>query len=524
MKLKSSKRVQIGVLPAALFFLAAGLVLAPGSLTAAVDYQRSALVPPKVPREFRGVWIATVANIDWPSKPGLSTAQQKQELIRILDRARQLGLNAVVFQVRPQCDAMYASSIEPWSEYLTGTMGQPPSPYYDPLAFAIEQAHQRGLELHAWFNPYRALHFSSKSPLAPNHVIRTHPEFVKRYGKYRWLDPGIPGVQDYSLSVVMDVVRRYDIDGVHFDDYFYPDRTGPGPDADFPDDASWRKYGGWARREGLSRDDWRRENVNRFIERVYRSIKSVKPWVKFGVSPRGIWRPGYPRQIKGNDAYSTIYADSRKWLRNGWVDYLSPQLYWPIESRDQSFGALLHWWAEQNIRGRHLWPGLAVAGADRWRPDEIPDQIRLARREPGVTGYICYSAKWLMRNNHLTEALRRLNAQPALVPASPWLSRERPERPAVFLTGGHELQLMLGKPSQRRETRWWLIQTRTAGRWKTEILPGQESLKRIGTARPDVIAVTLVNRAGVASRPVVFQIRNSNHASPKPAHQYRGRN
>lgn len=219
------------------------------------------LAPPEPMREFRGAWIATVANIDWPSKPGLPVAQQKAELIALLDRAAQLHFNAIIFQVRPACDAMYASSLEPWSEYLTGTQGQAPEPFYDPLAFAIEEAHKRGLELHAWFNPYRARHLKAKSPVAPNHISQTHPEWVRKYGGQLWLDPGEPGVREHILRVVLDVVNRYDVDGVQFDDYFYPtpEKDADGHEIDFPDEASWKKYG---EATGLSRDDWRRENVN----------------------------------------------------------------------------------------------------------------------------------------------------------------------------------------------------------------------------------------------------------------------
>src|SRR5712671_2622989 len=228
-------------------------------------YRSSSVTPPKPDREFRAAWIATVANIDWPSKQGLSSAEQKTELIAILDRAAQLKLNALIFQVRPACDALYTSQIEPWSEYLTGVMGKAPEPFYDPLAFVIEEAHKRAIELHAWFNPYRAHHNSSKSIVSANHISKTHPQMVRQYGKYLWLDPGEKEVQDYSLSVVMDVVKRYDVDGVHFDDYFYPykEPDSSGADLDFPDEASWKRFGAGRR---LSREDWRRENVNEFIE------------------------------------------------------------------------------------------------------------------------------------------------------------------------------------------------------------------------------------------------------------------
>ena len=446
----------------------AAAFFAPAFVAGAVGYQPSALVPPGTLREFRGVWVATVGNIDWPSKPGLTTAQQKRELIEILDHAAQLKLNAVLLQVRPACDALYASPIEPWSEYLTGTMGKAPQPFYDPLAFAVEEAHRRGLELHAWFNPYRALHFTSKSQIAPNHVSKTHPDLVRKYGNYLWLDPGEPGVRDYTLSVVMDVVKRYDIDGVHFDDYFYPDRRDSGADSDFPDEASWKKYLASASGARMSREDWRRENVNAFVERVYDSIKAVKPWVKFGISPRGIWRPGYPPQIKGMDAWGNVYADSRKWLANGWLDYFTPQLYWPIESKEQSFGALLKWWSQQNTKGRDLWPGLNATRANQWRPDEIPDQIRRARNQPGITGYVCYNASSLFRNESLSTTLEQeINVQPALVPALSWLHAGAPAKPALYLSGftRGNLQLWMGKLSQDAQSRWWLLQTRSNGTW-----------------------------------------------------------
>ncbi|HXT12086.1 MAG TPA: family 10 glycosylhydrolase [Candidatus Angelobacter sp.] len=491
------------------FFLAA-LLLFPAWGCVATTYQNSSLLPPPVEREFRGVWIATVANIDWPSKPGLPTAQQKAELISLLNRAAQAKLNAVIFQVRPACDAMYPSAIEPWSEYLTGAMGKPPEPFYDPLQFAIEEAHKRGLELHAWFNPYRALHKSHTGRIAPNHISKTHPELVRSYGEYLWLDPGERAVQDYSLRVIMDVVKRYDIDGVQFDDYFYPDPS-TGGNRDFPDAASWKKYGAGGK---LNRGDWRRENVNTFISRVYTSIKAAKPWVKFGISPFGIWRPGDPPGITGSDAYNKFYADSRKWLVAGWVDYFSPQLYWRIAPKEQSFPALLNWWSQQNPRHRHLWPGLAVSSAisQGWSPNEIPDQLRLIRKNPGANGYIFYNASSLFTNSPRGDQLRHtleteFNHQPALVPASPWLGSGAPAKPNFSITDSAKGVLLHWSPAGTNAgpIRWWVVQTKSFNDWQTQILPAETTSQSL-PFHPEAAAVTAIDRVGNASPARVLEI------------------
>lgn len=465
-------------------------------------YVPSTVQPPRVPREFRGAWVATVANIDWPSKPGLSVAEQKAELITLLNQAVDLKLNALIFQVRPACDAMYASQFEPWSEYLTGAMGKAPSPFYDPLAFAISEAHQRGLELHAWFNPYRAHHPKTWSPITARHISQTRPELVRKYGKYLWLDPGEPAVQDYSLKVVMDVVKRYDVDGIHFDDYFYPyaEKLADGREQPFPDEASWQRYGAGGQ---LSRDDWRRENVNRFIERTYQSIKAAKPWVKFGLSPFGIWRPGHPPQIRGFDAHDRLYADARKWLQLGWADYFAPQLYWASDIREQSFPVLLGWWAEQNAKQRHLWPGLNAAEAGgKLKNTEIARQILLTRKQARATGNILYSFSALTDNRVLANSLTAEFRQTALVPASPWLGSKPPASPS--------LQVVSSKPLQVRWTsgegepvRWWVLQYQTRAGWQTEILSAEKRAHNFKGGEPQSIAVTAVSRTGIASSPAV---------------------
>ena len=479
----------------------------------AATYAPSKTVPPAPSREFRAAWVATVGNIDWPSRKDLSVADQKAELVAIMDRAVQLKLNAIIFQVRPACDALYASQIEPWSEFLTGTMGKAPEPFYDPLAFAIEQAHKRGLELHAWFNPYRAGHPSAKSSVTSNHISRRHPELVRHYGRQVWLDPGEKAVQDYSLSVVMDVVRRYDVDGVHFDDYFYPykEPDSAGNDLEFPDDASWRRYGAGRK---MSRDDWRRENVNTLIQRVNSSIKATKPWVKFGVSPFGIWRPQTPPQIKGFDAYGQLYADSRKWFSKGWVDYLAPQLYWSIDRKEQSFPVLLKWWEQQNSKNRNLYAGLNTTrtrsrppGNERpsrgepWNPEEIVNQIRITRNEPGVGGHIHWNMKSLMRNTSMDDALtRELYAQPALPPASSWLSTTPVSEPALSQFERNGSTILTWTPADGHKPWLWLLQSQNAGVWRTEILPGARLSYSFTNQTPRQICLRAVDRnAGLSA-------------------------
>lgn len=500
------------ILSAILQIAASALVV-----SATVDLSVPKNPPPRPSREFRGAWIATIANIDWPSKPGLSSSQQRAEMVAILDKASQLKLNAVIFQVRPSCDAFYASRLEPWSESLTGKMGQPPEPFYDPLAFAIEQAHERGLELHAWFNPYRARNLSVKSEVAINHISRAHPNLVRTYGQYLWLDPGDKAVQEHSRAVISDVLRRYNIDGVHLDDYFYPykQKDASGKFLDFPDEPSWNRYLAGGGR--LSRADWRRKNVDDFVQGLYRTIKSEKPWVKFGISPFGIWRPGNPEQISGLDAYEQIYADSRKWLANGWLDYLAPQLYWAIKPPEHSYPVLLKWWASQNKEGRHLWPGNSSdkVGA-QWQAEEILNQIRLTRKQPGAGGNIHWHMASLAGNRgHLADALSKgPYSQPALVPASPWLDKLPPGKPRISIEKE--------KTSERVKLSWnvtgsepawvWILQTKTGDQWKMEILPSKETSRLLKTRNPsslpDWVAVTAVDRCSNTGATALLETRS----------------
>jgi uncharacterized lipoprotein YddW (UPF0748 family) len=462
---------------------------------------------PSIRREFRGVWVATVANIDWPSRPGLSTEAQQNELLAILDRTRELRMNAVVFQVRPACDALYNTALEPWSEYLTGTQGKAPDPFYDPLEFVITEAHRRGLELHAWFNPYRALHPTAKSAPSATHVSKIKPGLTRTYGKHLWLDPAEPGTQEHSRAVIRDVVKRYDVDGIHLDDYFYPykEKDAAGHEIAFPDDIPWEKY----RASGgtLSRDDWRREAVDTFICDVYADIKAEKKHVKFGISPFGIWRPGNPPQIKGFDAYAELYADALKWWQNGWVDYFTPQLYWKIAQTAQSYPVLLDWWAEHNAKNRHLWPGnytsrVGGSGESAWPADEIAAQIEATRARTGATGNIHFSMKALLGSRAgLADLLSKgVYSQPALVPATPWLDDKAPEPPEmVRVNPDGDGQLLEWAHGGDRPPWLWLAEWTENGTAKSQVLPGMETERLLLPAAARDVTLHAVNRCGAIS-------------------------
>src|SRR6266513_470644 len=473
--------------------------------------------PPPIRREFRGVWIASVQNIDWPSQRGLSTQEQKDELLGMLDRAAALHLNAIILQVRPAADALYASPYEPWSEDLTGQMGRAPNPWYDPLEFAVTEAHRRGLELHAWFNPYRARHPSARSRPSPNHISVTNPELVKRYGSMLWMDPGEPAVRERTINVVLDVVQRYDIDGVHIDDYFYPykEKNSRGRTIEFPDATSWRKY---LRSGGtLSKDDWRRANFDSLIHNVYVGIKATKPWVKFGISPFGVWRPGNPPQIGGFDSYAELYGDSRKWLVNGWADYFTPQLYWPIDRPDLSYPVLLQWWVEQDVKGRHIWPGNyldKVTGTPTgWPAQELLDQIAATRAQPGATGNVYFSMRSFMfgRDNLPEKLVAGPYGEKALVPASTWLDSIPPAAPIVRVgRDASSNNYTVSLQPQGSEPVWlWVVQTRTGTDWTTDVIPGLQRFLMI--PRPvigaaDEVAVSAVDRNGNASAAVLVSL------------------
>jgi len=461
--------------------------------------------PPAAPRAFRGAWIASIDHIDWPPRDVLSTAKQQQALINILDRAQQLHLNAVILQVRPMGDALYRSPFEPWSEWLSGTQGKAPQPYWDPLEFAVWEAHLRGLELHAWFNPYRVWHPAAKSPPASNYLGYTHPKWVRTYGKFQWLDPGERGVQDWVQNVIIDVVKRYDIDGIHIDDYFYP---YPISGVSFPDDASWNAYVSSGGR--LNRADWRRHNVDEFVSTLYRRIKEEKSWVKFGVSPFGIYRPGVPKGIEaGVDQYNGLYADPVKWLANGWCDYMSPQLYWPIHQKPQSFPVLAHWWAEQNPLHRHLWIGHFASQVGKWPAEEIINQIDITKTIPSETGNVLYSMAPLMKNAGGLDQKLSFGpfGEPAVSPACPWLKSSAPKAPRVSVMKSAEGDVV-SLVKESADSYQWAMYIRRNGRWQFTRLYSAQQNKLLVTPRTfgfglQAMAISALDRYGNESERVV---------------------
>ncbi|MGF7139770.1 glycoside hydrolase family 10 protein [Roseimarinus sediminis] len=388
-------------------------------------------------REFRGIWIATVNNIDWPSKPGLPVEQQKNELIAMLNQLDSLHFNAVIFQIRPAGDAFYQSKSEPWSQWLNGTQGEAPKPFWDPLQFMVEECHRRGMELHAWMNPYRlsqssAARFSSKS------IAMRHPEWVVSYGNKQYLDPGIPGVRNYLSQVVREVVQNYNVDAIHFDDYFYP---YPIAGTDFPDSTSFKQHSrGFA---FADIDQWRRENVDLIIEQLHQTIRQTKPKVKFGISPFGVWKNfdendeiGGSATTAGNTNYDNLYADVINWQRKGWIDYMIPQLYWEIGHKTVDFITLANWWSERSF-GHHVYIGHALyklieGSSEAWKNErELPEQILIARRMKNIQGSAYFRMRFLEKNpmNFTSLLEEEVYTHRALLPVMPWLDKQAPPMP-----------------------------------------------------------------------------------------------
>ena len=358
--------------------------------------------------EFRGVWVASVDNIDWPSRGNYNSDSQKVEFIKLLDMHQRNGMNAMVVQIRPATDAFYPSQYEPWSEWLTGKQGQPPVPYYDPLEFMITETHKRGMEFHAWMNPYRAVFNINKTIVAPTHITRLHPDWFLDYGGKKYFDPGNKQAQQYVTNLVKDVVSRYEVDAIHFDDYFYPYRiTG----VEFPDAESYKLYG-----NGLTKDDWRRSNVDSIIFMLSRVIKKENKKCQFGISPFGVWRNIDKDPVNGSNTragqtnYDDLYADILLWLKSNWIDYVAPQIYWEFEQKNAPYQAVLDWWSTHTY-GKNCYIGLGIYKANSnafWKDKtQLPRQIESLRNTPNIQGMIFFSSKSFNNNpNGWSDSLR----------------------------------------------------------------------------------------------------------------------
>ena len=469
----------------------------------------SYIVPPPLPptvkvshnREFRGVWVGSVWNLNWPSRRDLTPVEQQQEWIKLCDRAVSLNLNAIILQIRAEGDAFYPSGLEPWSLWLTGTPGKPPTPYYDPLAFAIAECRKRNLEFHAWFNLYRAKTSSQTPPNILPHLEALYPDAVYTYGTKRWMDPGVKAVQDRIYNVILDVVRRYDVDGIHLDDYFYP---FPIPNEIFPDDAVYQAY-----RDGggtLSRNDWRRNNVNTIVQRLSQGIHEVKSHVKFGISPFGIYRPGEPPGIEGLDQYDQIFSDPKKWLAEGWLDYVAPQLYWRTDQTAQSYNTLLQWWAANNPQNTHIYVGnnLRRIGEPGWTFAEFERQIEITRNSANkqALGNIFFSVKVFMDNPENVNAKfqQEIYPQAALVPVISSLEALPPPLPTGLRVIDNQLRWnAVGGDLVRA----WTLYQKVGETYKLDrIFPATTTATPIS---PGIYALCAVNRIGEESEGVVVE-------------------
>lgn len=421
--------------------------------------------------EMRAGWMASVANINWPAKKGLTQEELKKGFITYLDSLAAVNANAVIMQVRPTGDSFYPSSIEPWSIYLTGVQGQAPEPLWDPIAFMIEEAHKRGMEFHAWMNPYRIAQSADTSLFAATHAIRQHPEWFVTYGGQMYFDPGHPGSAKYTNEVVREFVSRYDVDGIHFDDYFYPykvtakDENGKTYVVDFPDTLTWEQFG---KPFFKDKDAWRRNNVNQLIRMLSQTIRETKPWVKFGISPFGVWRNKSTDPVRGSNTqagvqnYDDLYADILLWSEKGWIDYVTPQLYWKIGKKIVDYPILLDWWIKYS-NGRHLYIGHSMGNG----ADEIERQIEMLRAKgyDQVQGSFYWNAASVLRNakdresnREMNPMLRSLNTAVALVPPMPWLDMTAPKAATdLKVSGSAPIVEVSWKPTYSDNLMYFLV-------------------------------------------------------------------
>ena len=484
--------------------------------------------------EFRAVWVATVVNIDWPSTKELTTGEQKQEFIELLDFYQELNFNAVIVQIRAAGDAFYASAYEPWSKYLTGEEGRPPEPYYDPLEWMIAEAHERGYEFHAWFNPYRATFDKDTLALAPNHAFNTHRDWMVEYGKRFYFNPGLPAVRRYTTNVIMEVVNKYDIDGVHFDDYFYPYKV---KEQVFADSLTYALHG-----IGKDIESWRRASVDSLVKNVSDSIRAVKPWVQFGISPFGVWRNASVDSLgsntrAGQTTFDDLYADPLKWMEYQWIDNVIPQLYWSMDYPPASHRILVQWWSEREYEG-HLYVGNGAYkvknNSDKaWRKyREIIDQVDLARNEKAVTGNVFFSAKSIRgRHERLARKLKKKKYRyPALPPPSPFAGKVDLEKPVLMDWGwdSEGIKVTLHKaPGQSPRFAWVYgiksdngLDTRDPSAVLLKKYIGEEqefavSLHKKRLRRVDHLVFTFIDKYGHESDPLFLALEKSKEETVK---------
>ncbi len=418
--------------------------------------------------EMRGVWVATVKNIDWPGQPEFRTEELKDEFRKIASFHQLNGFNALFVQVRPAADAMYPSETEPWSEWLTGEQGLPPEPRFDPLHFMIEESHNRGMEFHAWFNPYRAVVDFKTNTTSLNHISRLRPGWFLEYGDNLYFDPGIPEVREYLVQVIGEVVRNYPVDAIHFDDYFYPYQIAG---LEFPDSVSFKQYG----RDYRTVEDWRRDNVNKLIRELGTEIKSINPKTRFGISPFGVWR-NYEDDSTGSKSragqtnYDHLFADIRLWLKNEWIDYVVPQIYWHMGFELADYSTLVDWWVDNSF-GRHLYIGQGAyrIGSDRaeeWLdPSEMPKHLRYNEQYPEIDGNVFFSSRSFFSNPlGYTDSLRTSRFRyPALVPPMPWLDDEAPTPPVVTRIESENRSVYIEWSIPEREKRGYTLIYRQRG-------------------------------------------------------------
>jgi len=466
--------------------------------------------------EFRAVWIASVDNIDWPIKGMVNVDSQQKEYIRQLDMHRKNGMNAVIVQVRPAADAFYPSAYEPWSQWLTGTQGKPPVPYYDPLEFMIREAHLRGMEFHAWCNPYRADFKIGASSIGPSHITKLHPEWFLDYGDKRYFDPGSKIAQGFVVKVIADIVRRYRIDAIHMDDYFYPYRIAG---KEFPDSLSYVQSG-----SKLNKEDWRRSNVDSIILQLSRAIKKENKFCQFGISPFSVWRnrdkdPEGSESTAGQTNYDDLYADILLWLRKGWIDYVAPQLYFEIGHPRVPYEKMLDWWSK-HAYGKHVYIGHGIYRAGGTtaanqpfnKPNELPDQIKLLRQNPNVHGSIYFSSKSFNKNpNGWNDSLQNnYYKYPALIPPMDWIETKKPAPPKVFLFYEGGIWYLDTDSLQRHNSIKYHVIYRSPDTLASSIIhkiimPSDKMVELLPTGR-ERFRITSVTRTNVESDPVEIRI------------------